>query len=169
MFDKITLDREAFKVLAADTRIEILKRLERHKETLSDMAEGMSMSPSTVKEHLDRLSQAGLVEKEDTERKWKYYRLTSKGRSILKPHENRVWFLLAVSIFLLTGSLYRLATKLALVFNEEPVFAAAEAARETAPQLAAAPAVSFLPYTEIALVVLFALLSGLFAGYLLRK
>ena len=34
MSDKITLDRETFKALAADTRVDILKKLGEHKENL---------------------------------------------------------------------------------------------------------------------------------------
>ena len=49
MSDKITLDRETFKALAADTRVEILKRIAKHKLTLTDLAEEMNMSPSTIK------------------------------------------------------------------------------------------------------------------------
>jgi len=104
MSDKITLDRETFKVLAADTRVDILKRLAEHKLTLTDLAEQMSMSPSTIKEHLDRLVEVGLIEQMDRGMKWKYYRLTSKGMNILSPNETSVWILLGTSALVLAGS-----------------------------------------------------------------
>ncbi|MFC2163071.1 ArsR family transcriptional regulator, partial [Candidatus Altiarchaeota archaeon] len=62
MSDKITLDRETFKVLSADTRIDILKRLEKRKKTLTDLSQEMGMSPSTIKEHIDKLLSSGLIE-----------------------------------------------------------------------------------------------------------
>jgi DNA-binding transcriptional ArsR family regulator len=106
--DKITLDRETFKALSADTRIEILKTLDARKHTLSDIAEAFGMSPSTIKEHLDRLSSAGLVKQQDKGMKWKYYVLTDKGRSIIRPQETRVWIMLAVALFFMAASVINL-------------------------------------------------------------
>jgi DNA-binding transcriptional ArsR family regulator len=104
MGDKITLDRETFKALAADTRIEMLKALHEHKLTLTDLSERLEMSPSTIKEHLDRLLDAGLIVADNRGMKWKYYRLTSKGENIVTPVETRVWILLATStIMFLAG------------------------------------------------------------------
>lgn len=181
--DKITLDRETFKVLAADTRIEILKRLERHKETLSDIAEGMGLSPSTIKEHLDRLSSAGLIEQAPGETKWKYYLLTGKGRKILKPYETRVWILLATSLVFLMASVYTLVgVESGPAFMAQPAdgdgsFDAAQAREAGIPAektLAAedkkapaseappftAPPRPRIPYLKLSLVVVFAVLSG---------
>jgi len=113
MSDKITLDRETFKVLAADTRVDILKKLAEHKLTLTDLAQEMNMSPSTIKEHLDRLVDVGLIEQVDRGMKWKYYRLTDKGRNILSPYETKVWILLGTSLLVLAGSALSLAGRLA--------------------------------------------------------
>jgi DNA-binding transcriptional ArsR family regulator len=66
------------------------------------------MSPSTIKEHLERLSAAGLIAQEEGDTKWKYYRLTDKGKSIIKPYETRVWIMLAVSLMFLGASVYSL-------------------------------------------------------------
>ena len=85
MGDKITLDRKAFKALASDTRINILKVLNERRMTLSEFAKAFGMSPSTVKEHLDALSSAEFIEQKDEGRKWKYYELTKKGRNFLSP------------------------------------------------------------------------------------
>lgn len=106
--DKITIDRETFKALAADSRIEILKKLEEHKLTLTDLTKKLDMSPSTVKEHLDRLASAGLIEPIPGDTKWKYYRLTRKGRNILNPYETKVWFALALLMVALVGVIYNL-------------------------------------------------------------
>jgi DNA-binding transcriptional ArsR family regulator len=110
--DKITIDRETFRALAADSRIEILKKLDEHKLTLTDLTEKLDMSPSTVKEHLDRLSAAGLIEPIPGETKWKYYRLTRKGRNILNPYETKVWFVLAVTAVALLGVVYNLFSQI---------------------------------------------------------
>jgi len=104
MSSKITLDKDTFKALAADSRVEILKRLAEHKLTLTDLSEKMEMSPSTIKEHLDRLVAAGLIEQIDSDTKWKYYRLTPKGEGILSPYESKVWILLATSVLTLVGA-----------------------------------------------------------------
>lgn len=176
MPDKITLDREAFKVLAADTRVDILRRLEQHKETLTDISGGMGLSPSTVKEHLDRLSQAGLIEQEPGETKWKYYRLTGKGESIVRPRENNVLIVLASSAFvLLAGSVYRLVSGLSLIGRSggEMLALAERKAFEYDAAGAAAPHASIIdatmPYFNVFLVVFFAFVFGVFAGRLIRR
>ena len=129
MSDKITLDRQTFKVLAADTRIDMMKRLAVHKLTLTDLAEKMGMSPSTIKEHLDRLVEVGLIEQEDRGMKWKYYHLTQKGRDILTPQETKVWILLGTTLLILAGAVLSLTMKMSFLFA--PAYGAAEA---TAPR-----------------------------------
>jgi len=179
MNGKLTLDRDAFKVLASDTRVEILKKLDERKKTLSDLAEEMDMSPSTIKEHLDRLLEAGLIKQLDRDTKWKYYVLTGKGKSIVSPSETRVWILLSTSVAALAAIafdiLYRLfqaggRTMAAASEVKKPMLA--EAAHKTANNTAdvaarslppaststilqeAQEAVSFLPWWEILLAVL---------------
>ncbi|MFH0862589.1 MAG: winged helix-turn-helix domain-containing protein [Candidatus Altiarchaeota archaeon] len=115
MGDKITLDRETFKALAADTRVDMLKRLGEHKLTLTDLAQQMGMSPSTIKEHLEKLVEVGLIEQEDKGMKWKYYRLTDKGKNIVSPYETKVWILLGTSLLVLMGSALSLAGRLAAI------------------------------------------------------
>ncbi len=111
--DKITLDRETFKALAIDTRINILKKLDdRFQLTLTDIAKELDMAPSTIKEHLGKLVSAGLIIQIDKGMKWKYYRLTSKGKKILNPQENRVWIILSVSVLGLFAAVYRLLLSL---------------------------------------------------------
>jgi len=132
MSDKITLDRETFKVLAADTRVDILKMLGEHKLTLTDISQKTGMSPSTVKEHLERLVEVGLIEQEDRGMKWKYYRLTNKGRNIISPYEMKVWILLGTTLLILAGSLLSLTFKMA--FYMQPM------AAKAAPQMDVAPA-----------------------------
>lgn len=118
MGDKITIDKETFKALAVDTRVTILKNLDEHKATLSDLAEDLKLSPSTVKEHLDRLVAADLIEQIDSGTKWKYYRLTRKGRSVVNPVETKVWFLLAVTAVVWAAGMVRMYNKLSTLLED---------------------------------------------------
>jgi len=95
--EKITLDKNTFKTLASDTRVGILKSLTVRRKTLSELSKEYGMSVSTVKEHLDKLSNAGLIEQKDDGHKWKYYELTRKGKGVLNPGEKKIWVLLSVS------------------------------------------------------------------------
>lgn len=80
MEDKITLDKESFKSLASGTRISILKSLDVRRKTLTELSKQLSMSPSTVKEHMENLCNADLTVQVDDGHKWKYYELTNKGK-----------------------------------------------------------------------------------------
>ena len=96
----ITLDRESFKALASEVRVEILKQLEDRRMTVTDLSHAMSLAKPTLLEHLDRLVIAGLVSKLDEGRKWIYYDLTRRGRNILHPHQVKIMISLALSILL---------------------------------------------------------------------
>lgn len=96
--EKITLDRETFKTLASDTRINILKSLDQRRKTLSELSKEFGMSVSTVSEHLSNLAGAELVVQRDEGHKWKYYELTRKGRGVLYPENRKIWVVLAVSV-----------------------------------------------------------------------
>ena len=93
---KITLDQSTFKALAADTRVNILKKLNERRYTQSELASILSLKTPSIKEHLDALEKAGLVAKMEEGRKWKYYELTSKSRAILDPEQKTIWILLSL-------------------------------------------------------------------------
>ncbi|MEA1924288.1 MAG: winged helix-turn-helix domain-containing protein [Candidatus Altiarchaeota archaeon] len=209
MNEKITLDRETFRALAVDTRIEMLKRLgEEHQLTLTDLSQGMEMAPSTIKEHLERLVEVDLIRQVDGDTKWKYYRLTDKGRQLLNPYEKRVWIVLSTTILLLFASLYRLIYQLENALTrtvdlEGKYHAApgldslgegnlmkaasnvtgnissrgAEMTREAAGDVSTVTStlpgvvhkVVVLPYAELALTLLLAVVAGLCTGYLIRR
>lgn len=104
MADRIVLDRESFKALAADTRVAMLKKLAKKPMTGAELSEETGLSPSTVKEHLDQLEKAGLIvpSKGDGEkRKWKYLELSEKGRRIIQPSSSPLQVLLALSVVFL--------------------------------------------------------------------
>jgi len=95
--EKITLDMKSFKALASESRVTILKSLNKRRKMLTELSKELDMSPSTVKEHMVNLSKAGLVVQIDDGHKWKYYELTRAGKDILSPDETRVWVILGLS------------------------------------------------------------------------
>ncbi len=101
----ITLDRESFRALASEVRVEILKQLGSHRMTVTDLSHSMSLAKPTLLEHLDRLVTAGLVSKVDEGRKWIYYELTKRGRTILHPHQVKIMISLAISLLLFSAGM----------------------------------------------------------------
>lgn len=102
--DEIRMDKKVFEALASDTRIAILKELDARQMTVTELANSLDMAKSSVHEHLAKMVEVGLIEKEDSKRKWTYYRLTRKGRSILHPHEmTKILVLLGSSILAFLG------------------------------------------------------------------
>jgi DNA-binding transcriptional ArsR family regulator len=88
---KITLDRETFKALASDTRLDILKTLDGKHLGLNEIAKVSNLNKATLHEHLTKLHEAGLIKR--TERnghKWVYYKLTWKGESLLHPENAKI-------------------------------------------------------------------------------
>lgn len=99
MFEpKVTLDQASFRALASETRIAILRALSEHQMTLTELAERLGISKPGVMKHLELLQEAGLVLREDAERKWIYYRLTTKGERILDPERTRIALALGFSL-----------------------------------------------------------------------
>jgi len=105
MEEKIVLDKESFKALAADTRVKILKMLYSRRHMQSEIAASMNLAVPSVKEHLDALVKAGLVERIDDGHKWKYYSLTQKGKAVLDPEQKRIWIVLSVFALSVAGGL----------------------------------------------------------------
>ncbi|MBC7128794.1 MAG: winged helix-turn-helix transcriptional regulator [Thermoplasmatales archaeon] len=105
--EKVVLEKDSFMALASDTRINLLKKLDERKMTVSELAREMSISKPAVLKHLSKLCEAGLVKKIEGERKWIYYSLTQKGKNILYPDRAKIILLLSSSIaFLVAGVLY---------------------------------------------------------------
>lgn len=97
---KITLDQESFRALASDVRVEILKRLDARRETVTDLSNLMGLSKPTLLEHLEKLQSAGLVKRIDEGRKWIYYELSPKGRKILHPERVAITLALGSAVVL---------------------------------------------------------------------
>ncbi|MFH1284979.1 MAG: winged helix-turn-helix domain-containing protein [Candidatus Micrarchaeota archaeon] len=76
---------ELYKTLSSDTRLGILKELNEGERTPTDLSTRLGKSKATISEHLDRLVDVQLVEKEEKEgRKWVFYKLTFKGKEAVK-------------------------------------------------------------------------------------
>jgi DNA-binding transcriptional ArsR family regulator len=88
---KVTLDRETFKALASDTRLDILRVLDGKNMSLNDICKATNLNKATLHEHLTRLHEAGLVKRKEREgHKWVYYKLSWKGEGILHPENTRI-------------------------------------------------------------------------------
>jgi len=186
--EKITLDMKSFKALASESRVTILKSLNKRRKMLTELSKELDMSPSTVKEHMVNLSKAGLVVQIDDGHKWKYYELTRAGKDILSPDETRVWVILGLSavalIFtswdLIRSSLFgdwgiRGAAKtFASDMIQAPILnGATEAAGEVADvAVGAAPIITYatqIPYNHIIAIGLFASIFGISLGYMIAR
>lgn len=104
MSDKLVLDKDTFKSLASDTRINILKEVFKKAKTQSELAEIMNLSVPSIKDHLNSLEKSGLIEKDDS-RKWKYYSLTSKGEYILRPEKRQFMLILSSTTIVLLANI----------------------------------------------------------------
>jgi DNA-binding transcriptional ArsR family regulator len=88
---KITLDRETFKALASDTRLDILKTLDGKHLGLNEIAKVSNLNKATLHEHLTKLHEAGLIKRTERDgHKWVYYKLTWKGESLLHPENAKI-------------------------------------------------------------------------------
>jgi ArsR family transcriptional regulator len=113
--ERITLDRNTFKALASETRVDILKKLEGTQKTVSELARELNMNKATMYQHLEQLRTVGLVKRLDgaernttvkvdpleeptvgPPRKWVYYKLTFKGKNVVNPGKVRFAVMLAV-------------------------------------------------------------------------
>ena len=96
----ITLDQESFKALASEVRVDILKKLDERRQTVTDLSGLLNLSKPTLLEHLEKLQAAGLVKRVDEGRKWIYYELSQKGRKLLHPEKVAIVLALSTAIVL---------------------------------------------------------------------
>ena len=108
---QITLDRETFKALASDTRLDILKNLDGRPLGLNDIAKLTNLNKATLHEHLTKLHEAGLIKRMERDgHKWVYYRLTWKGESLLHPENTRIVVLFTVTFVALAVSILNIVS-----------------------------------------------------------
>lgn len=123
---KIVLDAEAFKALASDTRLQILKALDARPLTVSELSRLLNLNKATVFEHLKQLMAADLAKREDDPaRKWVYYRLTWKGKNVLHPENAQIFLMLGMAALGLGGAVLQTAYLAQLWFQEKTSIASA--------------------------------------------
>jgi len=106
---KITIDKETFKALASDARLEILKTLDGRKMNLSEISRKTNLNKATVHEHLTKLVGAGLVKKIEREgHKWTYYKLSWKGSNLLHPENTKIVVMFSLAFVLLINGIIQL-------------------------------------------------------------
>lgn len=102
---KVTLDKEMFKALASETRLDVLHALDERRKTTTEIASELELNKATVHEHLKLLTTVGLVKKIDEGRKWIYHELTWDGRKLLHPDQGTIFnVLLGLSILSAGGA-----------------------------------------------------------------
>ncbi len=109
MFEEqdIVVNKAVLKALGAETRVAILKSLEKRQKTPSELSSELKLAVPTILEHLSHLETAKLIERHDDGHKWKYYALTKTGKQIKSGTPLRVLILLAIGVlFLFTGFMY---------------------------------------------------------------
>lgn len=105
--EKFALRPEDFRILASDTRVQILKILDGRAMTGTELGKRLDLEKSTVHQHLEKLVEGGLVTRREDDRLWVYYDLSPRGRRLL--HPPRAGFTL-----LLSGSLASAGAAVAL-------------------------------------------------------
>ena len=172
MEERITLDKKAFKALSSDSRVRILKSLGRRRKMLSELSTEFGMSPSTMKEHMDSLLDAGLVDKKDDGHKWKYYELTRAGKNVVFPGETRIWVVIGISALAMVFTGYGLIGGFSEGTPSQGFLkdAATAGTNEIAPAAAAAmPSAGMSAEAYAAGFIIFALILGICFGYIAAR
>ena len=106
---KVTLDINAFKALASDVRLDILRTLDGKKMSLKDISNATNLNKATLHEHLSKLNEAGLIRKKEREgHKWVYYKLSWKGESLLHPENTKIVVLFATTFIALWAGIIQI-------------------------------------------------------------
>jgi DNA-binding transcriptional ArsR family regulator len=103
---KVTIDRDTFKALASDARLEILKALDGRRMNLSEISRKTNLNKATVHEHLGKLVGVGLIKKIEREgHKWTYYKLSWKGANLLHPENTKIVIMFGLAFVLLINGI----------------------------------------------------------------
>ena len=103
---KVALNKEDFKTLASETRMNIIKTLDGKKFSLNQISSNTKLSKMTLHEHLAKLIESGFVKRIEREgHKWVYYQLSWKGKSLIHPENTKVVILFSMTFFTLIGSI----------------------------------------------------------------
>lgn len=109
MPEDLPLDPDLIKVLASDTRREILRHLRERNMTVTELARELDLGKATVHEHLNKLGDAGLVRRKEDDRLWVYYEVSPEGKRMLNPQRTRFYLIVAVSVLSAVAAVLALA------------------------------------------------------------
>lgn len=87
IWKRVVLTPRIFAALSSPVRVLVLRTLEEHQMTGTEVAHRLEMSKSTAFKELSRLEEAGLAARVEGNRKWVYYRLTETATRILHPED----------------------------------------------------------------------------------
>lgn len=121
----LPLDSELIKVLASDTRRDVLRHLQARPMTVTELARVLGLKKPTVSEHLNKLTEAGLVSRREDGRLWVYYELTRSGKKLVSPGRTRFYLIMATTAL---AALVGLAIALAFLWGgaDDPSFSRSE-------------------------------------------
>lgn len=102
----MNFNSDTFRALSSPTRLKIIKSLKARRKTQTELSDELKMHVSTVKEHLDKLENAGLVSINDEGYKWKYYSLTTSAEKLMFSTE--ISIVLPVSVLFIMAGMARL-------------------------------------------------------------
>lgn len=168
---RIVLDEMTLKALSVRSRTKILKLVRERRMMQVELAKALGLSQSTVKEHLDLLEKAKLMQSEREGKKWRFYSLTRKGRVLVEPalaREHLFIVLSGLGVAVLAGGLGWFWQQLgvsapvmreaALEAQAQPVPYMAEAAKAAMPVQDAIGAVQPFPWLLVGYLALLAIL-----------
>lgn len=95
MPEGLPLEGDMIELLAAETRREILGLLQERRMTVTELSRELDLGKATVHEHLDKLTDAELVRRDEDDRLWVYYELSHRGERLLNPRRTRFYLALA--------------------------------------------------------------------------
>ena len=117
---KITLKLDDFKALASDSRLDILKALDKRKMNLRELSSETKLHKMTLHEHLSKLVESGFVKRiERKGHKWVYYKLTWKGESLFHPDNTKVVVLFSSTMITLIAGIIGFITVIQNYINYE--------------------------------------------------
>lgn len=176
MEQKIVLDKDVFKALSVESRLNILKLLTSRNHTLTEIAKELDYSNSTIKEHLIVMEKAGLVKQLDSGHKWKYYKLTFKGRNVIQPREVKVFFAFVIStLTALTSTFYMLKSLIGKTTENAVIVAESFDAAPMAAKMMVAPIAQestpciITQNPPVTILVIAVLIAVFTLGYLIKK
>jgi len=77
--NSVNLDAKTLRALSSPNRLFILQVLKLKSMNLTNLSRMLGLPKSSTYKNLSILIKSGLVNKESTHRKWRYYELTPKG------------------------------------------------------------------------------------------